>query len=69
MCVFIGVALAFDQPLYLHPDLKEICSEFYRTTDPLSAGMKLAYVSLYKLIVFKITKKIFLDSKKLQVTL
>ncbi|XP_019762991.2 FAD synthase [Dendroctonus ponderosae] len=39
-----GVALAFNEPLVLHPELKDICCEFYRTTDPLSAGMKLAYI-------------------------
>ncbi|CAH1122537.1 unnamed protein product [Ceutorhynchus assimilis] len=39
-----GVALAFNETLHLHPDLKEICSHFYKTQDPNGVGMKLAHV-------------------------
>lgn len=39
-----GVARAFREPLVLHPELKEICSKFYKTNDPFGAGMKLALV-------------------------
>ncbi|KAL1494324.1 hypothetical protein ABEB36_009939 [Hypothenemus hampei] len=39
-----GVALAFDVPLYLHPELKAICTKFYCTKDPKDAGMKLAFI-------------------------
>jgi len=39
-----AVACAFDEPLILHPELKEICTKFYKTNDPYGAGMKLAFV-------------------------
>ncbi|XP_050304262.1 FAD synthase-like [Anthonomus grandis grandis] len=39
-----GVALAFDEPLYLHPELMNICRKFYGMQDPNSVGMKLAHV-------------------------
>ncbi|KAJ8933337.1 hypothetical protein NQ314_014049 [Rhamnusium bicolor] len=35
-----AVAMAFDEPLYLHPELREICLKFYNTTDiPKSAKL------------------------------
>ncbi|XP_066144323.1 FAD synthase-like isoform X1 [Euwallacea fornicatus] len=48
-----GVALAFDKPLYLHPELKDICSEFYKTEDLSDAGMKLAYIPKSSILNYK----------------
>ncbi|CAG9771065.1 unnamed protein product [Ceutorhynchus assimilis] len=39
---FEGVALAFKEPLVLHPDLKQICIQFYKNENPSS--MKMAYI-------------------------
>lgn len=39
-----SVSRAFNEPLILHPELKEVCERFFKTKDPNGAGMKLAYV-------------------------
>lgn len=41
---FEGVAKAFKESVFLHPELVKICSEFYNTTDLTSPAMKLASV-------------------------
>ncbi|KAK5644533.1 hypothetical protein RI129_005833 [Pyrocoelia pectoralis] len=41
---FEAIAIAFGEPIILHPELVKLCSEFYRTTDLESPGMKLARV-------------------------
>ncbi|XP_019877956.2 FAD synthase isoform X1 [Aethina tumida] len=41
---FEAVGKAFDSPLVVHPELQQICSKFFNTTDPKHPGMKLAKV-------------------------
>lgn len=41
---FEGVAKAFEENVYPHPELVKICSDFYKTTDLSSPVMKLASV-------------------------
>lgn len=47
-----AVAVAFQEKLILHPELKEICMKFYNTSDVKCPGMKLAYVSTSVTSVF-----------------
>ncbi|XP_018567110.1 FAD synthase-like isoform X2 [Anoplophora glabripennis] len=39
-----AVAVAFEEKLVLHPELKDICAKFYNTSNVNCPGMKLAYV-------------------------
>lgn len=38
--------MAFQEKLILHPELKDICRKFYKTSDVNCPGMKLAFVSV-----------------------
>ncbi|XP_076253675.1 FAD synthase-like [Rhynchophorus ferrugineus] len=39
-----AVALAFNEPLVLNSELKDICCRYFKTKDPKAAGMKQAYI-------------------------
>ncbi|KAK3910922.1 FAD synthase [Frankliniella fusca] len=43
---FEGVAKAFEEKTFPHPELVKICSDFYKTTDLTSPAMKLACVPM-----------------------
>ncbi|VEN38785.1 unnamed protein product [Callosobruchus maculatus] len=48
-----GVALAFNEPLVLDPELRDICMNFYKTSDVNSPGMKLAKIPKTSKLTFK----------------
>lgn len=45
ICI-LAVAMAFQEKLILNPELKDICMNFYKTSDINCPGMKLAFVSI-----------------------
>ncbi|CAH1992494.1 unnamed protein product [Acanthoscelides obtectus] len=48
-----GVALAFNAPLVLDPELRDICMNFYKTNDVNAPGMKLAKIPKSAKLTFK----------------
>lgn len=62
MC-FSGVAKAFNEKLYAHPELLEICCKFYNTSDRNAPGMKLAYVPESSALIYGTNKASGVKSK------
>lgn len=58
-----GVAKAFNEELYAHPELIEICCKFYETKDPKAPGMKLAFVPKSSVLIYGTNKQNGVKSK------